>query len=351
MRGSNPIDKNSEILFVYEARLCNPNGDPDRENKPRIDPVTWRNYVTDVRLKRFFRDYIIERMGEKYIWVTTINGENVRADKRLEISKQEWKYRTPLDLTKYHIDARLFGATIPIGEKKRKETGKGENGEGKDQTTKGGEEQKEGEPATHQIIGPVQFSIGYSLHKVETMSEVSAITSRFVGAERKGERQYGTIGRDWRVYYSLIAFYGTVSSRRARVTGLRESDIYLLDNILWEAVHKKSVTRSKIGHFPHLYLRIQYKDGDTLFGDLRKFIIEDFNTENVRDLKNINLLFDNLFNFLEKNKDRIDSIFIRESDEFAERFKFVENIKSRGLRLIHLPHENVELSEDILIVK
>lgn len=31
------IDKNSEILFTYDAKLCNPNGDPDEENRPRMD--------------------------------------------------------------------------------------------------------------------------------------------------------------------------------------------------------------------------------------------------------------------------------------------------------------------------
>ena len=27
---------NSEILFIYEAEGCNPNGDPDNGNRPRI---------------------------------------------------------------------------------------------------------------------------------------------------------------------------------------------------------------------------------------------------------------------------------------------------------------------------
>lgn len=339
MKGSSSIDKNSEILFIYEARLCNPNGDPDRENKPRIDPVTWRNYVTDVRLKRFFRDYIIERMGEDYIWVTKIDDLNVRADQRFKRSQENWNYKQHVDLPKYHIDARLFGATIPIGAEKGEEKKKNKA------------EQQEVEPGSYQIIGPVQFSLGYSLHKVQIISESSTITSIFTGMERKGERQYGTIGRDWRVYYSLIAFYGVVNSRRAQKTFLRENDIRLLDNILWEAIQMESITRSKIGHFPHLYIRIQYKDCDTLFGDLRRFIVEDFSTENIRELKDLNLSFDNLFNFLGINKDRIDKIFIRESDEFSTRFKFAENLKLKGLPLTHLPHQGVELSEDILVVR
>ncbi len=30
---------NAEILFLYEAKDANPNGDPDAENRPRMD--TW----------------------------------------------------------------------------------------------------------------------------------------------------------------------------------------------------------------------------------------------------------------------------------------------------------------------
>jgi len=53
--------KNSDILFIYDAKLCNPNGDPDDENKPRMDYDTHRNLVSDVRLKRYIRDYLLNQ--------------------------------------------------------------------------------------------------------------------------------------------------------------------------------------------------------------------------------------------------------------------------------------------------
>ena len=31
------ITNNHELLFIYDAKMCNPNGDPDNENKPRMD--------------------------------------------------------------------------------------------------------------------------------------------------------------------------------------------------------------------------------------------------------------------------------------------------------------------------
>ena len=52
------IKNNSDFLFLYDATQCNPNGDPDQENKPRMDYDTDTNLVTDTRLKRYIRDFL-----------------------------------------------------------------------------------------------------------------------------------------------------------------------------------------------------------------------------------------------------------------------------------------------------
>ena len=56
-KNDNDDAERSEFLFIYDTRMANPNGDPD-ENRPRIDPYSGRNLVTDYRLKRTIRDYI-----------------------------------------------------------------------------------------------------------------------------------------------------------------------------------------------------------------------------------------------------------------------------------------------------
>src|SRR5919197_4012805 len=55
------LAKRSEILFFYDCRMSNPNGDPD-ENKPRFDSETNKIYVTEFRLKRTIRKYLKEVM-------------------------------------------------------------------------------------------------------------------------------------------------------------------------------------------------------------------------------------------------------------------------------------------------
>jgi CRISPR-associated protein Csh2 len=324
---------NSEILLLYEAKLCNPNGDPDEENKPRMDPKTNVNLVSDLRLKRFFRDYVISRWGEDYIYVTRVMGKTVRADERVlagslspeerekfmkgEITKEITKEQRDVlqlaeEVCKRYIDARLFGATVPIG----------------------GEERG----AQKTFIGPVQFTWGFSLHPVELV-ESSTITSVFAG--RHAEEQYGTMGKDWRLYYSLIAFYGVVGGWRARGTGMREDDVKLLDDILWKALSIQPTTRSKIGERPLLYLRVEYKDAETLIGDFRRYLgVHHSNV--IREFKDVKLDFGNLIEELGKHKDKISKIFIHCSED-------MENVKElfKDFAIQPLPHGIEEKAPDI----
>ncbi|MEM2857136.1 MAG: type I-B CRISPR-associated protein Cas7/Csh2 [Candidatus Nitrosocaldaceae archaeon] len=321
---NNKVINNSEILFIYEAKLCNPNGDPDDENKPRIDPKTRINLVSDVRLKRFFRNYIIDIYGEDKIWVSTVNGSHVDATERLDALKTnnesdvDDENKPRIDPTKIVlnkcIDARLFGATIPLKGDRR-----GARGE------------------THSIIGPVQFSWGFSLHPVELVDSAT-ITSMFKGRETEAEA--GTMGKDWRLYYSLIAFYGVISGMRAKNSSLTNNDIKILDNMLWESMVMDATTRSKIGHTPHLYMRIEYKNNNYLHGDLRRYVKVGSSDRPIRKLEDLTVKLDALVNQL-NNMELIDAIYIRTSQDF-------NNILNNAGRLtkqpINLPHNNIDIT-------
>lgn len=165
---------NNEILYIYDAKLTNPNGDPDEENRPRMDYEREINLVSDLRLKRYIRDYLMLKGYD--IFVRLVDDKPVTADKRvkdLEDSSNEW-------ILENWIDVRMFGATMTV--------------------------QKD----TKTFIGPIQFNWGYSLNKVELLE--ASITSHFSSSETFAQ---GTIGKDFRVKYSLIAFSGVVSGHRA----------------------------------------------------------------------------------------------------------------------------------------
>jgi len=259
--------KNGQILYLYDAKLSNPNGDPDEENRPRMDYERDINLVSDLRLKRYIRDYILDKGN--LIYVRKLNDLSVNPEQVINADNIENKDQA---LEKY-VDVRLFGATMAIKDK------------------------------TMIFTGPVQFNWGYSLNKVELIE--AGITSHFATDEKKSQ---GTMGRDYRVKYSFIAFSGSISGKRAVYTNLKEDDLNLLDEAMKNAI-KEQFTRSKIGQYPRLYLRIQYKDAETMFDDLRKTVKLNETCQNIRDISEVTLEIDGLNSFIEKNGDKIDTIY------------------------------------------
>jgi len=273
--------KNSEILLLYEAKLCNPNGDPDNENKPRIDYSTMTNLVSDVRLKRFIRDYLYHYKNKDIFIRRADDGSYLDATQRYEQAGKP----DPDDFPKLFIDIKFFGATIPIKGSDKKDKGK-----------------------SIQFTGPIQFSWGYSLNKVEFVDSPS-ITSHFAGEKKEG----GSIGKDWRLKYALIAFYGRINRYWAKKTNLNEDDVKLFDESIFPAISLETSTRSKIGHMPILYIRIEYND-DYMIGDLRRFINID-KKENIESIKDYKINLDELVNVLEKIKDKISNVVVKRSEE------------------------------------
>lgn len=259
------IDKNSEILFTYDAKLCNPNGDPDEKNRPRMDWEKEINLVSDLRLKRYIRDYADDQ--GMLIYVRKIDGKSVKPEEVIKSVGED------IDELETFIDIRLFGATIPI----KKET--------------------------RTYIGPVQFNWGYSLNKVELLE--ASITSHFASDEKK---QQGAMGKDYRVKYSFIAFSGVVSAKRAKITRLTEDDLKFLDRAMKEAIPLQA-TRSKIGQYPRLYMRVEYVDDKTLLGDLRDYIRLIEVVEKPQKIEDVQLDITALVEFLEKHKDVISKIY------------------------------------------
>jgi len=312
--------KNSEILFIYDAKLCNPNGDPDEENKPRMDYDTSRNLVSDVRLKRYIRDYLMDKGYQ--IWVSKLEDQTVDATKKLQVLAKQYQDLTKktVDITKPDaefinwlletlIDVRLFGATMP---------------------RKGGGERGGGIAFT----GPVQFSWGYSLNPAEIVPS-STITSTFAG---RGE-EYGTMGKDWRVYYSLIAFYGIVNRKRAEKTKLSNNDVLLLDNILIKAIPSEATTRSKLGQTSRLLLRIEYAN-EFYIGDLRRYVsirpLENKDITSLRDINDFELDITNLTQILFDKKSMIEKIYLWKHPELKLEGEFKDELRDKIQLLPHM---------------
>jgi CRISPR-associated protein Csh2 len=306
---SEVIKNRSEIVFLYDIEYGNPNGDPLDENKPRIDEETGINIVTDVRLKRTVRDYLM-KYKNKEIFVREITDEDGKIqDAKLrardflnDVADLEMKdFNEQKNIIKQKIvndciDVRLFGATIPL-DLSIKKGNKSENVKG-----------------SIILTGPVQFRMGRSLHKVELkhIKGTGAFASK-AGVTQKTFREEDILP------YSLICFYGIINENAAQHTQLTENDVKSLLDGIWNGT-KNLISRSKPGQMPRLLLKINYNKGNYHIGDLDKLIKIELNNgkreEEIRKIKDVKLNAGELIETLNKNKDKIESIEIK-VDEFV----------------------------------
>ncbi len=306
-KNEDKIKNNSEILFIYDAKLCNPNGDPDDENKPRMDYDRNQNIVSDVRLKRYIRDFIADFRDSEFnkIFVRKIDGAPVNAKKSLtkildindekQIKLTEEQKKSFIQKT---IDVRMFGGIIP--------------------DVKFSNNNKATYNATY--TGPIQFNWGYSLNKVTGPFDSSGITSNFQtgksSEDEEGSKSSGAMGKMYKVAYSILAFHGIISAKRSDTTKLKPIDVKLFDEAIVNSLITKTDTQSKIGQEPLLYIRVEYNSNDYFIGDFRKYLkLSDnndieipFNKTNKLDRGQYKIDVSGLIKKLEKKKEHISKI-------------------------------------------
>ena len=309
------IKNRSEILFLYDIQNANPNGDPNDENKPRMDEETGKNIVTDVRLKRTIRDYLYENENnENDIFVREviydkdghIQDAKLRADDYLpkedkeklkEMSAEEQKQAISKSILKNCIDVRLFGATIPLDLKVKNKS------------------------VTSSLTwtGPVQFKMGRSLHSVK----IQHIKGTGAFASKKDTTQK-TFREEDILPYSLIAFHGIINENAAKHTNLQSEDVELLKDAIWNGT-KGLISRSKFGQMPRLLLVINYKEPHFFIGDLDNLIKikTDKRDEQIRQPEDYQIDLSKLLDKIELHKDKIENIEYKVDD----RIKFIRNGK------------------------
>src|SRR5919205_192054 len=234
-----PVQK-SEILFLYESTYSVPNGDPFT-GEQRYDDETRRVLVSDVRIKRFIRDYFAEKGQDIYVANPDPNNKLTGGQRfKMLYEKRPNKNTSAREFALSLVDVRLFGAVIPI----QKEKGKKKAAE------------EEGEDANaFNVTGPVQFSLlNPSLNKAEL--RIHQNTSVLVSGEGKAQ---GAIGTTTVVPYSLNQIHGWINPYSARHTGLSEDDIKAMFKALWESVNNAN-TRTKSNQNSLLLLQIVYTE-------------------------------------------------------------------------------------------
>jgi CRISPR-associated protein Csh2 len=295
MKPSDKVTRRSEIVFIYDIRDGNPNGDPLDENKPRIDEETGINLITDVRLKRTIRDYLNQSKGmEIFVREIAYDEEGRIQDAKMRASNFGNDDKRILSEC---IDIRLFGGVIPIKKSKKDK-------EGKPKEDKDGEAREDKSAITY--TGPVQFKMGRSLHKViiKHMRGTGAFAS-----DPKSTRK--TFREEDFLPYSLILFYGIINENAAKHTGLTEGDVQLLLDGIWNGT-KGLITRTKIGQVPRLLLKVNYSRENYHIGDLDKMLklVTEMPHVNIRDPIDFQIDISELIGKLTTEKSMIEDIEI-----------------------------------------
>jgi len=311
------INHKSEILFLYETTYNIPNGDPFT-GEQRYDEETKKILVSDVRMKRYVRDYLASRGNEIYVVGDKSHaegGESGSASRLKSLQNQIYKealaeaekgkgknFSAALFVMKKCIDVRLFGGIS---------TAKGD---------------------AVNLTGPVQFGLlNPSLNEVNL--RMHQITSVFSSSSEKSQ---GAIGTTTLVPYSLVQIHGWLNPKVAELTGMTEADLHILFESLWYGTSGEgsSHSRSKVGQNSVLLLEVVYAgNNDKVYGLDRLIQFEPKEGkkgEEVRSMDDYDLNFSKLLEVA--NSAKVKQInYYTELSDIAE--KLSSNVKFKKIEL------------------
>ena len=217
---STPIKNRYDFVILFDVENGNPNGNPDADNMPRIDPETGYGLVTDVCLKRKIRNYVedLKEDAPGYrIYVkkgVPLNRSDAEAltylgvsDDLKAVKKEDDDFELKLRdfMCSNFYDIRTFGAVMTTFVKGALNCG--------------------------QVRGPVQLNFARSIDPI--VPQEVTITRVAITTEADAEKKGTEMGRKHIVPYALYRAEGYVSANLARkTTGFSEDDLQLL----WQAI-------------------------------------------------------------------------------------------------------------------
>lgn len=234
------IDNRYEFLFYVQCRNGNPNGDPDLNNAPRMDPEDLHGYITDVAIKRRIRNYVQTAYnGEPGMEMLVRQASNINtgiaraktlAGVELSAKGKNEVYAGRRKACELFYDVRTFGAVMSTG------------------------------PNAGQVRGPVQLTFARSLDPIQPQD--ISITRMAKAADVAGaknpddfekweaeqpEDSLRTMGRKQFIPYGLYETRGFISANLAMETGFDDKDL----KILFEAIlnmyeHDRSASKGEM---------------------------------------------------------------------------------------------------------
>lgn len=227
-----------ELMYYVSFKDCNPNGDPDMGNTPRVDPQTLQGYLTDVSTKRRIRNYIdlayrdvpgMNIMIQQSVNLNRRIAEVKQAAGIAESTKKSDKnsiYKARQKACELYYDVRTFGAVMSTG------------------------------PNAGQVRGPVQFTFGRSLDPILPMdisitrmavAKGNTLEEAIKAEEETPEDELRTMGRKQLIPFGLYEVRGFISANLAQETGFDDEDLKaLFEAILGMYEHDHSASKGEV---------------------------------------------------------------------------------------------------------
>jgi CRISPR-associated protein Csd2 len=233
------IKNRYEFMYYVACTNCNPNGDPDMGNTPRVDPQTMQGFITDVATKRRIRNYVeMAHKGEDGMNIiiqqsTNINRHIAEAKKAAGCEgakNKEAVYAARQKACELFYDVRTFGAVMSTG------------------------------PNAGQVRGPVQIAFGKSLDPVlpidmsitrmavaDGPKNATTVEEYQQWEDEQPEEKLRTMGRKQMIPFGLYEVRGFVSANLAEETGFDDSDLSaLFEAILNMYEHDHSASKGEM---------------------------------------------------------------------------------------------------------
>lgn len=241
----NAVIKNRyEVTALVQAVMCNPNGDPDKNNTPRRDPISGFGIITDGAIKSWIRNYILNAYGSdpgmeilmqngtsinKKVAesVLKVNGFERKAPKGFESGKNLKVTEATQDMCARFWDVRTFGGVLTTGLN------------------------------AGQVKGPVQVAMATSVDPIDprtiTITRKAYAEGKFLSldeyekeeSERPDDKKR-TMGDKSYIPYGLYVIKITISVALAEKFGFTEDDLSKLFEALVQMLDANA-SSSKMG--------------------------------------------------------------------------------------------------------
>lgn len=266
-----------EYLLFTDSTMSNPNGDMINDNRPRCDEETGKLEMSDVRIKRYFREEAQNRELNVFVKPTIDDAGKFMDCKSIakKIYTEKFGAKGEDKLEQYlkdeYIDVKLFGAVVTAPK--------------------------------FNIAGPLQVMWSKSIHEAEV--KFAQGTASFSSASGKSQ------GTTWSKYftpYSLFKTYMVFNNETARRQSINvsEEDLENFKDILISGIRNyRSTSKNQM---PRVLVEVIYNknyiDGELDYVDVN-YDKEDLQ---LRSIDEFEFDFERLNKYVSDHKDIIDKV-------------------------------------------